>query len=119
MSQALHSKGYYLFFYMVLFVALLSAISPLFISMPVLSASGVVTASVLLALFSFSRTLHGQESFRFAFEAYRELKKVSWPQRLETRQSVVAVSLAVVIAALFFWLVDSVIIKLLEFVISF
>ncbi len=46
---------------------------------------------------------------KFIREVRQEMNKVTWPTGKETRTSTVMVLILVVIAALFFWLVDTVI----------
>ena len=116
MNQVLNSKGYSLFYYVVLFGAAISAFSPLFFSLGAAESFFVAIISLFLALFSFSRTSHGLRFISFAREAARELKKVTWPKKAETQQSVIAVVLCVLVAAIFFWTIDSIVIKILEWV---
>lgn len=118
MNQVINIKGLSLLYYIVFFAALLSASTPLFLSLTPLSSLFIVFFSGLVALFSFSRTPRGLRFLSFASEAQRELRKVTWPSKQETKKSVIAVTACVFIAALFFWLADSVIIKLLEWIIS-
>jgi preprotein translocase subunit SecE len=64
-------------------------------------AAGIVLAVVVLALSAYGRGFK-----QFVADARVELRKIVWPTRQETMQVTVAVFIFVVIAGLFFWLLD-------------
>jgi preprotein translocase subunit SecE len=64
-------------------------------------AAGLALAVVVLALSAYGR------SFRqFVLDARVELRKIVWPTRQETGQVTLAVFIFVIVAGLFFWLLD-------------
>lgn len=56
---------------------------------------------------------------KFLREVRQETNKVSWPTRKETMVSTLTVLVMVIIAALFFMLVDGVIATIVEFILGF
>ena len=118
MNQVLNHKGHSLFYYVVLFGATISAFSPIYFSMGTLQASLLTFLSIAAGIFASSRLSFGMRFISFARDAGRELKKVTWPKKAETQQSVIAVALCVLVAAIFFWTVDSIVIKILEWTFS-
>jgi preprotein translocase subunit SecE len=64
-------------------------------------AAGLVLAVVVLALSSYGRGFK-----QFVADARVELRKIVWPTRQETMQVTVAVFIFVIIAGLFFWVLD-------------
>ena len=56
---------------------------------------------------------------KFFREVRQETAKVSWPTRKETMVSTLTVLVMVIIAALFFMLVDGVIASIVEFILGF
>jgi preprotein translocase subunit SecE len=64
----------------------------------------VVGAAVFVAL----QTAVGRTVFQFAVDSRAEVRKVVWPTRQETLQTLLIITIAVLLTALFLWLVDSV-----------
>lgn len=60
-----------------------------------------------LLLFIIYHTEQGKKTWSFAQEARMELRKVVWPTRQETVQTTLVVVAMVVIAGLFLWGIDS------------
>ncbi len=63
--------------------------------------AGLVLAAVLVALSAYGRGLK-----QFVLDARVELRKIVWPTRQETGQVTLAVFIFVIVAGIFFWLVD-------------
>jgi preprotein translocase subunit SecE len=118
MNQVIKIKGPSLLYYIVFLIALLSAFSPLFLTLNPLYSLLIFVVSTVFGLFAFSRTSQGISFLAFAKDSQRELRKVTWPSKLETKRSVIAVTISVIVAALFFWLTDSIIVSLLEWILS-
>jgi len=64
----------------------------------------VVGAAVYVAL----QTEVGRTVWQFASDSRSEVRKVVWPTRQETLQTLLIITIAVLVTALFLWLVDSV-----------
>jgi preprotein translocase subunit SecE len=62
---------------------------------------GIVAGVIVLALSSY-----GRDFVRFVADARNELRKVVWPNRQETMTTTAVVFGFVVIASLFFWVLD-------------
>ena len=60
----------------------------------------------VLALLVFGFSRHGRDFWQFVLESRVELRKVFWPTRQETLTTTVVVLVFVVIASIFFWLLD-------------
>jgi len=63
--------------------------------------AGLVLAALMVAVSAYGRGLK-----QFVLDARVELRKIVWPTRQETGQVTLAVFIFVVIAGVFFWLVD-------------
>ena len=63
--------------------------------------AGLVLAAVLIGLSAYGRGL-----MQFVRDARIELRKIVWPTRQETGQVTLAVFIFVIVAGIFFWLVD-------------
>ncbi len=63
----------------------------------------VIGAAVFVAL----QTAVGRTVWQFAADARTEVRKVVWPSRQETLQTLLMIIIAVLITALFLWAVDS------------
>jgi preprotein translocase subunit SecE len=50
----------------------------------------------------------GRGIWRFAADSRTEVRKVVWPTRQETLQTLLIIAIAVLITALFLWAVDSI-----------
>ena len=65
---------------------------------------GVVALSVFVVV----QTPMGRGIWRFATDSRTEVRKVVWPSRQETLQTLLIIVIAVFIVALFLWAVDSI-----------
>jgi preprotein translocase subunit SecE len=65
-----------------------------------------VVAGVLLAAVVFGSAASGRAFWQFVLDSRAELRKVVWPTRQETGMTTFAVFAFVIIAGLFFWLLD-------------
>ena len=63
--------------------------------------AGLVLAAALIAVSAYGRGLR-----QFWLDARVELRKIVWPTRQETGQVTLAVFIFVIVAGVFFWLVD-------------
>ena len=67
---------------------------------------GAVAGSLVLAALVISFSRYGQEFRQFVELARIELRKIVWPNRQETGMTTFVVFVFVVIAGIFFWLLD-------------
>ena len=65
-------------------------------------------ALVAVAVFIAVQTAAGRGIWRFATDARTEVRKVVWPTRQETLQTLLIIAIAVFLTSLFLWAVDSV-----------
>ena len=65
-------------------------------------------AVLALAVFIVVQTPMGRGIWRFAADSRTEVRKVVWPTRQETLQTLLIIVIAVFITALFLWAVDSI-----------
>jgi preprotein translocase subunit SecE len=65
---------------------------------------GVAAVGVLVA----GQTAIGRSAWRFGVDARTEVRKVVWPTRQETLQTLLAILVAILLTALFLWAVDSI-----------
>ena len=63
--------------------------------------AGLLLAAVVVAMSAYGRSLR-----QFVLDSRVELRKIVWPTRQETLQVTLAVFIFVIVAGLFFWLVD-------------
>ena len=75
---------------------------------------GMAVALVLAFIFA-AITNEGSKARSFFKEARNEARKVVWPTRQETRQTTFIVMGVTVIASLFFWATDSIIVSIINF----
>jgi preprotein translocase subunit SecE len=61
---------------------------------------------ILLGLVVFALSQYGRNFWHFVLESRVELRKVFWPSRQETFTTTLVVLVFVVIASIFFWLLD-------------
>ena len=61
---------------------------------------------IVLGVLVFAFSPYGGRFWQFVLEARVELRKVFWPSRQETFQTTMVVLVFVVIASVFFWLLD-------------
>ena len=67
---------------------------------------GVIFVSGL-GLFVMSTTIEGKESLKIILESRTEIRRVVWPTRTETTQTVLIVVVAIFLCALLLWGLDS------------
>lgn len=84
----------------------------------VLIRIGGMIASGLLAVSLIWRTSSGRKFWAFWQEAIVELRKVIWPTRKETIQSTMAVVAMVFVMGLVLWSIDSVLVKVVGWIIK-
>ena len=60
----------------------------------------------LLGILVFAFSAHGRGFWQFVLESRIELRKVFWPTRQETFTTTMVVLVFVVIASIFFWILD-------------
>ncbi|MEJ0036903.1 MAG: preprotein translocase subunit SecE [Gammaproteobacteria bacterium] len=65
-----------------------------------------VVGGLLLAALVVAMSAYGRGLKQFVLDARVELRKIVWPTRQETLQVTLAVFIFVIVAGLFFWLVD-------------
>ncbi len=65
-----------------------------------------VAAGLALGAAVFATSAHGRAFWQFMQAARLELRKVVWPTREETAKTTMAVFLFVIVAGVFFWLLD-------------
>ena len=73
---------------------------------PVWIRWGAVAASLVLAAVVIAFSSYGTEFRRFVELARIELRKIVWPTREETGKMTAVVLMFVVVAGIFFWLLD-------------
>ena len=61
---------------------------------------------ILLGLAVFAVSRYGRNFWQFVLESRVELRKVFWPSRQETLTTTMVVLVFVVIASIFFWILD-------------
>jgi len=67
---------------------------------------GVILVSGL-GLFILSTTQEGKDSLKIVLESRTEIRRVVWPTRTETTQTVLIVVVAIIVCALLLWGLDS------------
>jgi preprotein translocase subunit SecE len=67
---------------------------------------GAVVAGVVLGAAVFASSERGRASWQFVLDSRIELRKVVWPNRQETGTTTAVVFGFVIIAGLFFWVLD-------------
>ena len=65
-----------------------------------------VLAGVVLAAAVFGSSARGKAFWQFMLDARLELRKVVWPNRQETATTTAVVFVFVIVAGVFFWLLD-------------
>jgi preprotein translocase subunit SecE len=71
---------------------------------------GVFAAAIAVA----ATTAQGKAAWEFAADARVELRKVVWPTRKETVQMTLVVVVMVIVVAIFLWIVDWGLIKIVQ-----
>jgi preprotein translocase subunit SecE len=67
----------------------------------------LVLVAVALGIFVALQSVQGRELAQYVQGSRVELRKVVWPTREETNKMTVVVFVAIVVMALFFWLLDA------------
>ena len=67
---------------------------------------GVIVISAM-GLFVLTKTTEGKESLKIILESRTEIRRVVWPTRTETTQTVLIVVVAIILCALLLWGLDS------------
>jgi preprotein translocase subunit SecE len=71
----------------------------------------VIGAAVAVAL----QTAVGRTIWQFAADSRTEVRKVVWPTRQETLQTLLIITIAVLLTALFLWAVDSLLFSIVRY----
>ena len=77
---------------------------------------GGLGAAVLAAVGIACMTTQGQNALEFINSAKAEARKVVWPTKKETIQSTIAVVVMVLVASVFLWLLDSLLLYVMTLV---
>jgi preprotein translocase subunit SecE len=72
-------------------------------------------AVIGVAVFVALQTAVGRSIWQFAVDSRAEVRKVVWPTRQETLQTLLIVLIAVLLTALFLWAVDSLLFAVVRF----
>jgi preprotein translocase subunit SecE len=72
-------------------------------------------AVVGVAAFIALQTAMGRTVWQFAADARTEVRKVVWPTRQETLQTLLIITIAVLLTALFLWAVDSLLFAIVRY----
>jgi len=78
-------------------------------------AAGVI-ATFGVAAFIALQTVKGKQALVFARESHIEVRKVIWPTRQETRNTTFIVLAATGILAFILWILDAVLLKIVNFI---
>jgi preprotein translocase subunit SecE len=70
---------------------------------------------IALAAFIALQTAVGRTVWQFATDSRAEVRKVVWPTRQETLQTLLIIMIAVLLTALFLWLVDSLLFMIVRY----
>ena len=73
----------------------------------------VLLVSLVVALAVAATSAQGASFIEFSKGSRTELRKMVWPSGPETRQTTIVVLVAVVIVALFLWLIDSIVFEII------
>jgi preprotein translocase subunit SecE len=65
-----------------------------------------VAGGIAVAIVVFIWSQYGRSFWQFVLDSRIELRKIVWPNRQETLQTTLVVFVFVVVAGLFFWVVD-------------
>jgi preprotein translocase subunit SecE len=67
---------------------------------------GAVVGGLVLGALTFAWSRHGSDVWQFILDSRIELRKIVWPNKQETMTTTLVVFGFVVVAGLFFWLLD-------------
>ncbi len=73
----------------------------------------VLLAAIVIAAFVAAMSTQGASFIEFSKGSRTELRKMVWPTWPETRQTTLIVLVAVVIVALFLWMIDSIVFEVI------
>lgn len=77
--------------------------------------AGILIATVVATIVSFYQTQTGKQTWEFTKGARQEMRKVVWPNQKETTQVTLIVFVMAVVVAIFLWVVDWGLSKILVF----
>ena len=66
-----------------------------------------VVGILFVSLFVLRFTIFGNQTYNLLIQSFTEIRKVVWPNRTETTQTTLIVTVAVLIASLILWGLDS------------
>lgn len=89
-----------------------------FIEYAEIARFGGFLVAVVVAIFLALTTEKGKAIKTFAYEANIERRKVVWPTQKETRTTTIIVAVMVVVVAIILWAIDSVLVRLVNFVLG-
>jgi preprotein translocase subunit SecE len=72
-------------------------------------------ATIVVAGFVVVQTAIGRGIWRFALDSRTEVRKVVWPSRQETLQTLLIIVIFVLVMALFLWAVDSILFMIVRY----
>ena len=81
---------------------------------PLIARLGAILAGVLAAVAVAWTSEPGKRFYAYAQEAMVETRKVVWPSRKETMQTTGIVVAFVIVMALFLWIVDAILARVVE-----
>jgi preprotein translocase subunit SecE len=81
---------------------------------PMIARLGVILAGVLLATAVAWTSEPGKRFYVYSQEAIAETRKVVWPARKETVQTTGVVVAFVIVMAIFLWIVDAILARMVE-----
>jgi preprotein translocase subunit SecE len=65
-----------------------------------------VAGGIALAVVVFASSRQGRDFWQFMLDSRVELRKIVWPSRVETGQTTLIVFVFVIVAGVFFWVLD-------------
>ena len=65
-----------------------------------------VLGGIVLGIAVFASSKPGRDFWQFMLDSRIELRKIVWPSRVETGQTTLIVFIFVIVAGLFFWVLD-------------
>ncbi len=89
-----------------------------FIEYAEIARFGGFLVATAVAIFLALTTEKGKAIKTFTYEANIERRKVVWPNRKETNTTTIIVAIMVVVVAIILWLIDSVLVRLVNFILG-
>ena len=106
-SRSINMQNYIRWFVGIALIGIAVYGNSAFVEQPLLyRVVGVIIVSGL-GLFVFTTTSEGKEALKVILESRTEIRRVVWPTRVETIQTTLIVLVAITIAALVLWGLDS------------